>query len=149
MESSNFVSVPINGVFWHNKEKRPGLIAGTVVSNVLCSKKSCLKLWFNDWEVNEYLIRNSYNSSTSFYIIQTDEKVRFFYVTTSEAQLIGHTLSIAIITIALVDRQRNQKVLLNTFYQQFSFYLGYIMTIGDSLNLIAPFTIVRETCSEL
>ena len=48
-----------------------------------------------------------------------------------------------------VDQQRNQKVLLNTFYQQFSFYLGYIMTIGDSLNLIAPFTIVRETCSEL
>ena len=48
-----------------------------------------------------------------------------------------------------LDRQRNQKVLLNTFYQQFSFYLGYIMTIGDSLNLIAPFTIVRETCSEL
>ena len=74
-----------------------------VVSNVLCSKKSCLKLWFNDWEVNEYLIRNSYNSSTSFYIIQIDEKVRFFYVTTSEAQLIGHTLSIAIITIALVS----------------------------------------------
>jgi len=30
MESSIFVSVPIEGVFWHNKEKRPGLIAGTV-----------------------------------------------------------------------------------------------------------------------
>ena len=30
MESSFFVSVPIKWVFWHNKEKRPGLIAGTV-----------------------------------------------------------------------------------------------------------------------
>ena len=30
MESSIFVSVPIKGVFWHNKEKRPCLMAGTV-----------------------------------------------------------------------------------------------------------------------
>ena len=33
------------------------------------------------------------------------------------------------------------------FYQQFSIYLGYIIPIGDSENLIAPFTIVRETLS--
>ena len=51
-------------------------------------------------------------------------------------------------TCMLVDRQRNQKVLLNTFYQQFPIYLGYIMTIGDSKNLIAPFTIVREMCPD-
>ena len=31
MESSIFDSVSIKGVFWHNKEQRPGLIAGTVV----------------------------------------------------------------------------------------------------------------------
>ena len=30
MESSILVSVPIKGVFWHNKEKRPCLMAGTV-----------------------------------------------------------------------------------------------------------------------
>ena len=30
MESSFFVSVPIKWVFWHNKEKWPDLIAGTV-----------------------------------------------------------------------------------------------------------------------
>ena len=50
--------------------------------------------------------------------------------------------------VETVDRQRNQKVLLNRFYQQFSIYLGYIMTIGDSQNLIALFTIVRETCPD-
>ena len=33
-------------------------------------------------------------------------------------------------------------------YQQYSIYLGYIMTIGDSQNLIAPFTIVREMCPD-
>ena len=30
MESSIFVLVPIEGVFQHNKEKQPGLIASTV-----------------------------------------------------------------------------------------------------------------------
>ena len=32
MESSIFISVPIKGVFWHNKEKQPCLIASTVCS---------------------------------------------------------------------------------------------------------------------
>ena len=41
MESSIFVSVPIEGVFWHNKEKRPGLIAGTVwVDLFICLESS-------------------------------------------------------------------------------------------------------------
>ena len=47
-----------------------------------------------------------------------------------------------------VDRRRNQKVLLNRFYQQFSIYLWYIMTFGDTQNLIAQFTIVREMCPD-
>ena len=48
----------------------------------------------------------------------------------------------------IVDRQRNQKVLQNVFYQYFSIYLGYIMAVGDSQNLIAPHTIIRETCPD-
>ena len=49
--------------------------------------------------------------------------------------------------IVLLDRQRNQKVLLNQVYQQFSVYLGYILTIAGSQTLIGQYAIIREVSS--
>ena len=46
-----------------------------------------------------------------------------------------------------VDRQRNQKVLLNQVYQEFSVYLGYILTIAGSQTLIGQYAIIREVSS--
>ena len=46
-----------------------------------------------------------------------------------------------------LDRQRNQKVLLNQVYQQFSVYLGYILTIAGSQTLIGQYAIIREVSS--
>ena len=46
-----------------------------------------------------------------------------------------------------LDRQRNQKVLLNQVYQKFSVYLGYILTIAGSQTLIGQYAIIREVSS--
>ena len=59
----------------------------------------------------------------------------------------ARSLSITEYIYVIIDRQRNQKVLLNQVYQQFSVYLGYILTIAGSQTLIGQYAIIREVSS--